>query len=58
MKRPQNIDHEIRVTLEASGRWLIHTVYIPRRSITGKLLWGRVWRRRKGARWIYKRFTN
>jgi hypothetical protein len=36
--------------------WHIWTVIIPRRSITGRLLRGRVWRRFDGRRWIYKKF--
>jgi hypothetical protein len=32
-------------------------VFFPRRSITGKLVRGRVWRRHDGRRWIYKRFV-
>jgi hypothetical protein len=35
--------------------WHIWTVIIPRRSITGRLLRGRVWRRHDGRRWIYKK---
>jgi hypothetical protein len=38
--------------------WHIWIVYIPRRSITGKLVWGHVWRRDSGRRWIYKRVAN
>jgi hypothetical protein len=34
--------------------WHPWTVVIPRRSITGRLVWGTVWRRRNGRRWIYK----
>jgi hypothetical protein len=30
---------------------------VPRRSITGRLVFGPVWRRRDGRRWIYKKFT-
>jgi hypothetical protein len=30
---------------------------VPRRSITGRLLWGKVWRRHDGRRWIYKKFV-
>ena len=33
--------------------WHIWTVRIPRRSITGRLVWGRVWRRHDGYRWVY-----
>jgi hypothetical protein len=36
--------------------WHLWTVAIPRRSITGRLLFGQVWRRHDGRRWIYKRF--
>jgi len=38
--------------------WHLWTVTIPRRSITGRLVWGTVWRRRNGGqRWIYKKFV-
>jgi hypothetical protein len=37
--------------------WHIWTVIIPRRSITGRLLRGKVWRRSDGRRWIYKKFV-
>jgi hypothetical protein len=33
------------------------TVIIPRRSIMGRLVYGRVWRRHDGRRWIYKKFV-
>jgi hypothetical protein len=33
--------------------WHIWTVYVPRRSITGNLVWGRVWRRHDRDRWLY-----
>lgn len=36
--------------------WHLWTVIIPRRSITGRLVRGRVWRRRDGRRWQYKQF--
>ena len=39
---------------EVWHRW---NVIIPRRSITGRLLTGEVWRRHDGRRWIYKTFT-
>ena len=38
--------------------WHVWTVTIPRRSITGSLVWGTVWRRRDDDRWIYKRYTD
>jgi hypothetical protein len=37
--------------------WHLWKVYIPRRTITGKLVCGKVWRRHDGRRWIYKRFV-
>jgi len=37
--------------------WHLWTVIIPRRSITGRLLWGTVLRRRDDGRWIYKKYT-
>jgi hypothetical protein len=37
--------------------WHLWRVIIPRRSITGKLLYGKVWRRHTGRHWIYKRFV-
>jgi hypothetical protein len=37
--------------------WHLWTVIIPRRSITGRLLCGRVWRRHDGRHWIYKKFV-
>ena len=37
--------------------WHLWHVLVPRRSITGRLLTGRVWRRHDGRRWIYKKFT-
>jgi len=37
--------------------WHLWTVIVPRRSITGRLLTGQVWRRHDGRRWIYKKFT-
>jgi hypothetical protein len=37
--------------------WHLWTVFIPRRTITGRLACGKVWRRHDGRRWIYKRFV-
>jgi hypothetical protein len=37
--------------------WHLWTVMVPRRSITGRLVFGQVWRRRDGRHWIYKKFT-
>lgn len=37
--------------------WHLWTIIIPRQSITGWPVWGRVWRRHDGRRWLYKRFV-
>ena len=37
--------------------WHVWKVIVPRRSITGRLVYGRVLRRHNGRRWIYKRFA-
>jgi hypothetical protein len=37
--------------------WHLWTVIVPRRSITGRLLYGKVWRRYDGRHWIYKKFV-
>ena len=39
-----------------AGVWHLGTVILPRRSITGRLVFGKVWRRHDGRRWIYKKF--
>jgi len=36
--------------------WHLWTVIVPRRSITGWLVFGKVWRRHDGRGWIYKKF--
>jgi hypothetical protein len=36
--------------------WHLWKIIIPRRSIAGRLVWGTVWRRNQGGRWIYKKF--
>lgn len=36
--------------------WHLWTVRMPRRSISGKLVFGQVWRRRAGRKWEYKKF--
>ena len=38
--------------------WHLYRVIIPRRSITGRLVWGTVWRRRDDHRWIYKKYVD
>jgi hypothetical protein len=37
--------------------WHLWTIIIPRRSITGRLVFGQVWRRHDGRHWIYKKFV-
>jgi hypothetical protein len=41
-----------------SNLWHIWTIALPRRSIDGSLVWGRVWRRRDGRSWIYRRIAD
>jgi hypothetical protein len=36
--------------------WHLWTVFLPRRSITGRLVFGQVWRRHDGRQWRYKKF--
>jgi hypothetical protein len=54
----QHIDRSMTSQAKA-GRvhsWHLWTVFIPRRSIAGRLVWGMVWRRRDGRHWNYKKF--
>ncbi len=37
--------------------WHLWKIIVPRRSITGRLVWGTVWRRIQGHHWVYKKFT-
>jgi hypothetical protein len=37
--------------------WHLWTVIIPRRTITGRLVRGQVWRRHDGRHWLYKKFV-
>ena len=56
--RHDQIDTTDKVATSAWAElWHLRFVLMPRRSITGKLVRGLVWRRRDGRRWIYKRFT-
>src|SRR5262245_38696073 len=41
----------------AAELWHLWTVIFPRRSITGRLVRGRVWRRHNGRHWQYKKFV-
>jgi len=36
--------------------WHVFPLAIPRRSITGQLVWGKVLRRWDGRKWIYKKY--
>ena len=40
----------------ATTAWHLWTVIIPRRTITGRLVRGQVWRRHDGRHWMYKKF--
>jgi len=40
----------------ATTAWHLCTVIIPRRTITGRLVRGKVWRRHDGRHWLYKKF--
>lgn len=42
---------------EWAEMWHSWTVVVPRRSITGRLVWRRAWRRHDGKRWIYKNYV-
>ena len=37
--------------------WHLWKTIIPRRTITGRLVCGTVWRRHDGRHWIYKKFV-
>jgi hypothetical protein len=37
--------------------WHLWTVFVPRRTITGRLAYGKVWRWHNGRRWSYKQFV-
>jgi hypothetical protein len=37
--------------------WHVWTFIIPRRSITGRLVYGRIWRRRDRRHWIHKKLV-
>jgi hypothetical protein len=43
-----------KLSLACTIDWHLWTVIIPRRSITGRLVWGTIWRRWDGDQWIYK----
>jgi hypothetical protein len=37
--------------------WHLCSVIMPRRTITGRLVRGQVWRRHNGRHWLYKKFV-
>jgi hypothetical protein len=57
------ISHDFRQILSLNPQpawadvWHLWRILMPRRSITGRLLWGRVWRRHDGGHWIYKKLV-
>jgi hypothetical protein len=53
----RSIDSAVGSDLEQArpDAWHLCHVLIPRRSITGRLVWGTVWRRDRGGRWVYKK---
>jgi len=55
-----NRNHLQMLSLSAKPAWTevwhLWTVVIPRRSITGRFVFGQVWRRHDGRHWIYKKF--
>jgi hypothetical protein len=51
--RTENSNHR----LVSLAFWHVWTVTIPRRSITGRYVHGRVWRRHDGLRWQYRAMT-
>jgi len=50
-------DYQLGKLNDHLSRWHLWTVIIPRRSISGKLVSGQVWRRRQGTKWTYKKFV-
>jgi hypothetical protein len=53
-------DEHTQVYLSSPTSWMevwhLWTVIVPRRSITGRLVRGKVWRRHDGRHWTYKKF--
>jgi hypothetical protein len=49
--------HDLSPQPRWAEAWHLWKVFIPRRSITGRLVYGRVWRRHDGRHWIYKKFV-
>jgi hypothetical protein len=57
MTNSRNIDAAVGTGREQPqpDSWHFWRVFIPRRSIAGRLVWGAVWRRNRGGRWEYKK---
>jgi hypothetical protein len=57
MAKSRSIDSAVSSELGQArpDAWHLWQVIIPRRSITGRLVWGTVWRRDRGGRWVYKK---
>src|ERR1700676_291191 len=54
--RQDYVDRSLQPRAVRTEVWHLWTVMFPRRSITGRLVYGRVWRRHDGRHWIYKKF--
>jgi hypothetical protein len=52
-----DIDDSLQAGPAWAAVWHLWRAIFPRRSITGRLVYGKVWRRRDGRRWIYKKFV-
>lgn len=48
---------KLRKRPEWAAAWHLWPILIPRRSISGRLVRGQVWRRHDGRKWIYKAFV-
>jgi hypothetical protein len=57
-RQPKQLDDTHSAKPAGAEFWHLWTVFSPRRSITGRLIWGRVLRRHDGHRWQYKRFAD
>jgi hypothetical protein len=55
-----SFDHYVQ-TIDSPASWTeiwhLWTVIVPRRSINGRFVYGKVWRRHDGRDWIYRKFT-
>lgn len=52
----RDVIQTLNPTATRNENWHVWPVTIPRRSITGRLVWGTVFRRWDGRRWVYKRY--